>query len=160
MKIRTAGPADLEAVTAIEAACFPAAEAADREAFAARLQVYPNHFWVMEEEGKPVAFLNGMVTDAPAISDEMFEDASLHRENGGWQAVFGLDTLPEYRGQGRAAQLMETAIADARAAGRRGCILTCKEHLIHYYERFGYQNCGKSQSVHGGAVWYDMRLEF
>ena len=37
---------------------------------------------------------------------------------------------------------------------------TCKEHLIPYYEKFGYRNCGVSESVHGGAVWYDMRLTF
>ena len=32
MEIRTAVPADLDALTAIEAACFPAAEAAGEEA--------------------------------------------------------------------------------------------------------------------------------
>ena len=44
--------------------------------------------------------------------------------------------------------------------GRRGCILTCKDTLIHYYEKFGYVNKGISESVHGGAIWYDMILEF
>ena len=39
-------------------------------------------------------------------------------------------------------------------------ILTCKEALIHYYARFGFKNCGLSASVHGGAVWYDMRITF
>ena len=160
MKIRNARPEDLEALAAIEAACFPAAEAAGKASIAARLAVFPNHFWVMEEDGKIVAFLNGMVTDEDTICDEMYDDAGLHREDGAWQSVFGLDTLPEYRRQGRAAALMKTAVEDARAAGRRGCILTCKEHLIHYYESLGYRNCGVSRSVHGGVVWYDMRLEF
>ena len=35
-RIRNAVPADVDALTAIEAACFPAAEAATREEFAAR----------------------------------------------------------------------------------------------------------------------------
>ena len=39
-------------------------------------------------------------------------------------------------------------------------ILTCKEKLIPFYEGFGYVNCGVSKSVHGGAVWYDMELDF
>ena len=52
--------------------------------------------------------------------------------------------------------LMEHMIGDARAKGRRGSILTCKDRLIHYYEKFGYKNMGVSASVHGGAVWYDM----
>ena len=36
----------------------------------------------------------------------------------------------------------------------------CKDRLIHYYAKFGYKNMGISKSVHGGAVWYDMILEF
>jgi len=158
--IRTAVPADLDAITALEAVCFPPAEAAAREEFAARLAVYPTHFWLLEDAGRLVSCINGMATDEETIRDELFADASLHREQGAWQAIFGVVTLPEYRGRGCAAQLMERVIRDARAQGRRGCILTCKQKLIHYYEKFGYYNGGISQSVHGGAVWYDMRLEF
>lgn len=55
---------------------------------------------------------------------------------------------------------MEHLIADAQEKGREGLILTCKDRLIGFYERFGYKNLGLSQSVHGGAVWYDMILEF
>ena len=104
-RIRNAVPADVDALTAIEAACFPTAEAATREELAARLAVYPDHFWVMEEDGRVVAFVNGMATDEPTIRDEMFADASLHNEQGAWQAIFGVNTLPEYRRQGRAARL-------------------------------------------------------
>ena len=39
-------------------------------------------------------------------------------------------------------------------------ILTCKKHLIDFYSGFGFVNCGISKSVHGGAVWYDMELDF
>ena len=53
---------------------------------------------------------------------------------------------------------MEEYIARARAAGKRRIVLTCKEGLIPYYEKFGYQNRGVSASVHGGVVWYDMEL--
>lgn len=158
--IRTATMADLDALTAVEAACFPAAEAATRAEFAARLAVYPNHFWLLEEDGNLLSFINGMVTDEPTIRDELFADASLHSPQGAWQAVFGVNTLPAYRRQGCAAQVMDRVIADARAQGRRGCILTCKEELVHYYKTFGYRLLGVSASVHGGAVWYDMTLEF
>ena len=48
MQIRTATPADLAAVTAVEAACFPPAEAAGEADFAARLNAYPEHFWLLE----------------------------------------------------------------------------------------------------------------
>ena len=160
MNIRTAAMADLSALTAVEAACFPVTEAATEADFAARLRIYPNHFWLLEQDGEVVSFVNGMVTDEPTIRDEMYANASLHREDGAWQAIFGVNTLPDYRRRGLAGQLLTAAAEDARTAGRRGCILTCKDRLIHYYEKFGYQNQGVSQSVHGGAVWYDMTLEF
>ena len=159
-RIRNAVPADVDALTAIEAACFPAAEAATREEFATRLAVYPDHFWVMEEDGRVVAFVNGMATDEPTIRDEMFADASLHNEKGAWQAIFGVNTLPEYRRQGRAARLLNRAADDARAQGRKGCILTCKDRLVHYYAKFGFVSEGISQSVHGNVQWYQMRLTF
>jgi ribosomal protein S18 acetylase RimI-like enzyme len=160
MKIRTAGMADLNALTAVEAACFPPAEAATAADFAARLRAYPGHFWILEENGKVVSFVNGMATDEPSIRDEMYADASLHRENGAWQAIFGVNTLPAYRRRGLAGRLLAAAAEDARAAGRRGCILTCKDKLISWYEKLGYRSQGVSRSVHGGVVWYDMVLEF
>lgn len=160
MNIRNATMEDLDILTAIEAACFPPAEAATRESFAKRLAVYPNHFWLLEEDGQVVSFVNGMTTDEPLLRDEMFEDAALHNEDGAWQMIFGVNTLPEYRRRGLAGVLLERAAADARAQGRKGCVLTCKDRLIHYYEKFGYRNEGVSQSVHGGVVWYDMRLTF
>lgn len=94
------------------------------------------------------------------IFDEMFADASHHREDGIYQSIFGLDVIPEYQHQGLASRLMKHLIEDAREKGRKGLTLTCKDRLIGFYERFGYKNLGLSQSVHGGAVWYDMILEF
>lgn len=161
MHIRTATIQDLANIAAVEAACFPAAEAATEADFAARLQVYPNHFWLLEEEdGTLVSFINGLVTNEPVLRDEMYADAGFHDEQGAWQMIFGVNTLPQYRRQGLAARVMERVIADAKAQGRKGCVLTCKEKLIHYYETFGFQNEGVSKSVHGGVVWYDMRLTF
>ena len=90
----------------------------------------------------------------------MFEDISLHNPRGAYQAIFGLDVAEEFRGQGIAADLMRTMIRRAGNQGRAGLILTCKERLIGFYEKLGYRLLGLSKSVHGGAVWYDMILEF
>ena len=161
MRIRTAALADLAAVTAVEAACFPPAEAATERDFAARLAVYPDHFWLLEDEiGTLISFVNGLVTNEPVLRDEMYADASFHDKNGAWQMIFGVNTLPEYRKQGLAGQVLRRVTEDARKQGRKGCVLTCKETLIHYYETFGFVNEGVSESVHGGVQWYDMRLTF
>ena len=161
MHIRTAALADLPAVTAVEAACFPAAEAATEADFAKRLAVYPNHFWLMEDNnGSLVSFVNGLVTDEPHLRDAVYADAGLHNENGAWQRTSAVNTLPAYRRQGLAEQVLRQVINDAKAQGRKGCVLTCKEKLLHYYGKLGFVNEGVSQSTHGGVVWYEMRLTF
>lgn len=160
MRIRTATQDDLNAICQVEAICFPASEAATRESLAARLTFFARHFLLLEDDGRLVGFVNGMVTDDRVISDVMFDHAELHKEDGKWQSVFGLDILPEYRRKGYAGQLMRALIEHAREDGRCGCILTCKEYLLHYYARFGFKNLGVSLSQHGGAIWHDMILEF
>ena len=160
MEIRKGTLKDLEAIAAVEAACFPAAEAATAEEFAGRLQQYGDHFWLLWEGERLLAFVDGFCTDWPDLTDEMYADASLHRENGAWQMIFGVNTIPACRRQGYAGQLLQQAIADARAQGRKGLILTCKEALVHYYAKFGFVNEGVSGSTHGGVVWYQMRLKF
>ena len=160
MNIRTATLNDLDAVTAVEAACFPAAEAASKEEFAERLRYYGNHFWLMLDGEKLIGFVDGMVTDKADLSDDLYAQASLHDENGAWQMIFGVNTLPEYRRQGVAAALLVRAIADAKAQGRKGLVLTCKDKLVHYYAKFGFVSEGVSESTHGGVVWYQMRLTF
>ena len=160
MYIRNATMDDLAALTAVEAECFPPAEAATEADIAARLQAYPGHFWLLFQGEKLVSFVDGMVTDEPDLRDEMYENAALHAENGAWQMIFGVNTIPAYRRQGCAEKLLKQAIADARAQGRKGLVLTCKDRLIHYYAKFGFVNEGVSASVHGNVVWYQMRLTF
>ena len=160
MEIRTATLKDLDAVSAVEAACFPAAEAATPAEFAERLRHYGGHFWLMFDSEKLIGFVDGMVTDKADLSDDLYAQASLHDENGAWQMIFGVNTLPEYRRQGVAAALLERAIADAKAQGRKGLVLTCKDKLVHYYAKFGFVSEGVSESTHGGVVWYQMRLTF
>lgn len=160
MIIRKATLADLDAISEMELRCFPEAEAATRKSFEERIRVFGDHFWLLEKDGQIISMINGMVSEEPMLKDEMFEDANMHNESGAWQMIFGVDTLPQYQKNGYAALVMERVIADCKEQGRKGIVLTCKDRLVHYYEKFGYINEGKSESVHGGAVWYDMRLTF
>ena len=160
MEIRTATIADLAQIAAVEAECFPAAEAATKEEFAERIKYYRNHFWLMFEDEKLIAFVDGFVTDKPDLTDEMYERAEMHDENGAWQMIFGVNTIPAYRKHGYAGQLLQWAIEDARKQGRKGLVLTCKEKLIAYYAKFGFVNEGISESVHGNVIWYQMRYKF
>ena len=160
MNIRKATIDDLDIVTHIESACFPPAEAAPREAFKERLARYADHFLIIFDGDTPIGFIDGFVTDDEILTDEMFADASLHNSNGAWQMIFGLNTMPEYRNRGVGGKLIEAFIDLAREEKRKGVILTCKEEKIPYYAKFGFVNEGKSESDHGGAKWYQMRVEF
>ena len=160
LTLRHAAMADLSALTAVEAACFPPAEAATREDFARRLAVYPDHFWLLWEGDRLVSFVNGMATDEPDLRDEMYQNAALHQPDGAWQMIFGVNTLPDCRRRGYAARALQAAIDDARAAGRKGLVLTCKDPMVHYYAKFGFVEEGMSDSTHGGVAWHQMRLTF
>lgn len=160
MTIRKASMDDLDRVTALEALCFPAAEAATRESFQQRLSVYPECFWLLMDGEKLVSFVNGMATDEPDLRDEMYEDAALHTPHGRWQMIFGVNTHPDHRRQGCAEMVLRRCIADAKEQGRAGLVLTCKDALVHYYAKLGFSDEGISGSTHGGVVWHQMRYTF
>lgn len=159
-RIQHAEMKDLEAITAVEAACFPAAEAATREELAERIRYYGNHFWLLYEGDRLISFVDGFVTDADDLTDEMYTRAELHNESGDWQMIFGVNTLPEYRRKGYAGCLLRQAIEEARQQGRKGLVLTCKDRLVHFYAGFGFVDEGLSVSTHGNVRWYQMRLTF
>ena len=135
--IRTASMNDLDAITEVEAECFPAAEAATREEFSGRLRHYADHFWLLFEDGKLVSFVDGMVTSQPDLTDEMYADASLHDPAGEWQMIFGVNTLPEFRRRGRKGAGSEGPCADLqRPAGALLCILRfCQRRRVRLHPR-------------------------
>lgn len=158
--IRNAVFEDAEEITEVEARCFPEAEAAGRESFEMRLKTYPDCFWLMCRDGRIVSFINGMPTNDRDLKDEMYHGNDSYVKDGQWLMIFGVDTLPEYRHSYLASRVMEKVIEDTRVVGRKGIVLTCKDELLKFYERFGFVNEGVSPSVHGGATWYQMRLTF
>lgn len=160
MNVRTAILNDLDEIARVEAECFPQAEAATKEEFVERIKYYGNHFYLLFDEGKLVSFVDGFVTNKKDLTDEMYEDASLHEEDGDWQMIFGVNTIPSYRKKGYAGKLLALVIEDAKKQGRKGVVLTCKDKLIHYYSKFGFVDEGVSESVHGNVVWYQMRITF
>ena len=161
MNIRYATMADLDDIASVEAECFPALEAATKEEFEQRIKYYGNHFWLMFDNDKLIAFVDGFVTDEANLTDEMYENASMHNENGAWQMIFGVNTLPEYRRCGYAKELIKKAILDARKQNRKGLVLTCKESLVPYYSKFGFVDEGiTDKSTHGNVLWHQMRLDF
>lgn len=161
MNIRHATKHDISAISEVEAKCFPPSEAASEMAFTERIENYGNHFWLMYENDKLIAFVDGFVTDESDLTDEMFANAAMHNENGAWQMIFGVNTLPEYRNNGYASELLRRAVDEAREQGRKGVVLTCKDRLLPFYARLGFVDEGVTdKSTHGNAVWHQMRIIF
>ena len=161
MNIRYATMADLDDIASFESECFPVLEAATKEEFEQRIKYYGNHFWLMFDDDKLIAFVDGFVTDEADLTDDMYENASMHNENGAWQMIFGVNTLPEYRRCGYAKELIKKAILDAGKQNRKGLVLTCKESLVPYYSKFGFVDEGiTDKSTHGNVLWHQMRLDF
>lgn len=157
--IRNATIADLDVVVAIEAECFPAAEAAERESMEERLTAYTKGFFLAEIDGQAIGFINGACSDSPIIEDKFYESMKWHKNSGKHLMVYGLDVMPDYRGNGYARALMNRFIDFAREEKKAAVLLTCKSHLVAFYESFGYKNLGVSDSNHGGAEWNDLQLD-
>ncbi len=158
--IRNATAADVTKMALIEQTCFPEAEAATLQKFNARFAVFPDCFFVIEVAGEVAGHINGGITDRPELPDELYEDAALHQPDGSYQAVFGLAVDPAYQRKGLASLLVNHFIQVSQARGHLGMVLTCKDHLLSYYEKLGFTNQGASASQHGGAQWFDMLLVY
>lgn len=159
LKIRNALPNDLNSIFEIESICFPATEAAPKNVFKERIEVFPKGFFVAELNNEIVGFINGGATNEKNLKDDFFKTMDSHLHNGENLVIFGLDVLPKHQRKGYARELMRHFIEEAKKDRRKKIFLTCKQHLIGYYEKFGYVNMGISESTHGGAKWYDMCLE-
>ena len=160
--LRLAKPNEIEEIINIEKICFPPSEAANEKEFKERFNTFPENFIIAEnkKEKKLIGFINGCTYNEPNLPDELYHNTKLHNSKGDYQTVFGLDVIPEYRKQGVGENLIKFLIELSKKRNKKGIVLTCKEHLIHFYEKFGYENKGVSKSCHGGAKWNDMLLMF
>ncbi|MCD8328779.1 MAG: GNAT family N-acetyltransferase [Ruminococcus sp.] len=159
MEIRKATIKDLEKISAVEAACFNEAEAASAKSIKARLEMFPDCFWLAFEDKKLIGFVDGMKTNESDLLDEMYEDALLHSPQGARLMIFGVCTLPSFQGKGIATSVLNACISDCREQGLLEIVLTCKDALVGFYKRFDFVDEGISDSYHGGVIWHQMRLK-
>jgi len=150
----------LDGIADVERRCFPSSEAASRDSLENRIKTFGNHFTYMVDDCRIIAYIGGMTTNEADLTDKMYDSPSMHDECGYWQMIFSVTTLPEFQKRGIATKLMKAFISKACEEGRKGVVLTCKEKLIPFYSKFGFVNEGVSNSIHGGVVWYQMRLIF
>ena len=156
--IRHVLPKDLDECFIVETSGFPPEEAATRETIRLRIETFPEGFLVAAVNAKIVGILNSAATDKDDISGEELKQLIGHDPAGKNMVVFALAVLPDFQKQGIASQLMSTFVEEARQRGKEKVLLMCKQYLINYYERMGFDHIGVSKSTHGGAEWHEMRL--
>lgn len=152
--------ADLEELWEIEAQCFPPGEMCLRANFERRMAECPEHFMLLRrtDSGEICAFVGGIRTSKPHLTDDMFAGDVCHEADGKTVMILGLNTHPAYRGRGFAAMLLRRCIENARRSGAERCVLTCHDHLIDYYASFGFCLQEDCQSHWGGENWHEMVL--
>ncbi len=160
MDIRHAEMQDLKALSDIEKASYPPEEGASRESIENRLGHFPDCFWILEDEGRILAFINGLSTDERDLEDVMYDNPHMHSPDGRWQMLFSVVTDPSHRGKGYASKVMRKTIQETRERGKAGLVLTCKDRLVGFYSGFGFVDEGLSVSNHGNVQWHQMRLTF
>ena len=155
--IRHANSKDVDILAKIELASYPKEEAASKNSIRERIKYFGDYFWILEENGEILAFINGMVSGEKNLNDEMYEDASLHNPDAKNFMIFSVVTNPNHRKKGYSKIILDKMIEDLEQQNKKEIVLTCKEHLLDFYARFGFVNEGISTSNHGGVSWYQMR---
>ncbi|KAI5291454.1 hypothetical protein KEM54_004546 [Ascosphaera aggregata] len=84
-----------------------------------------------------------------------------HEEGGSTIALHSLAVLQKHQGKKLGSMLMKSYVQRIKeAATAKRIALLAHDHLLSFYESFGFQNKGKSACQFGGGGWYDMVLEF
>ena len=159
-EFRSVRPEEADIAADIEKICFPPNEACTREKIRERIQAAPDLFLVVIEKktGKMAGFLNGFSTKEEKFRDEFFLDASLYDPAGKNVMLFGLDVLPQYRGEGLGRELIRVYCHREHENGRKRLVLTCLDSKIEMYQRFGFHDLGKADSTWGGEEWHEMEI--
>jgi ribosomal protein S18 acetylase RimI-like enzyme len=147
---------DLSDLVIIENLCFTKEEAATKEAFEKRIRNIADSFFIAEENGVVVGLVNGPVIETAYITDDLFSEIKPNPSSGGHQSILGLAVSPQLQKRGVASALLAHLEKESILKQRETITLTCKNNLIHFYEKNGYINNGLSDSEHGGVIWYNM----
>ena len=154
--IREATAGDTRICHGIETACFEASEAASLENIQKRQARFPQGFLVAERDQKVIGMINSGATNEPDLADEAFKAMIGHDPDGSNIVIFSVAVVPLWQGTGVSRDLLTDFIARARVLGMQRVLLLCKNDLIGYYRKFGFEDAGLSASTHGGFAWHEM----
>ena len=159
LKFRQVVESDLDRCFDIEHNAYEGAEAATRERISKRILQYPEGFIVSELDGNVVGFINSGAAQHVDLSDVAFKDLIGHDAGGEHVVIFSVAIHRAYQHQGIAGRLMEHFIASMRNMNKATIQLICRDPLIGFYKKFGFDYIGTSASTHAGQQWHEMVLK-
>lgn len=157
-KFRNARPSDAISCFEIEAAAYEGDEAATLEKISKRIEVYPDGFLILEDQGEIVGFINCGCAHEVEMSDEDFKELVGHDPDAPNVVIMSVVVDPAHQGTGLSRALMIEFVDRMRKLGKFAVYLMCKEHHVPLYKRFGYSYLHPSISDHGGMTWHEMSL--
>ncbi|MGQ7407882.1 GNAT family N-acetyltransferase [Streptococcus suis] len=156
MEIRFAQPGDLPGILRLEQENFIPEEQISEPVLAAYAANSSQSSLVMIHEGEVVAYLLACPAEEKLVTDAIFELTNSADLKGRYLHIASLSVDNAYQGQGLGTLLTAALKEVARSRDMEGIALTCKEYLLNYYERNGFEDMGLSQSQFGGGQWFDM----
>ena len=146
MKIRAAGPEDVEVVAEMldEAGEWP--RPFSRDELVQRIE--RAELFLVDLDGEPAATFTVLWDDVPFWGEQPPDAAYLHK----------LTVRPPFRGRGLGAQIVEWVEQRAVEAGRAHLRLDCRRDnpgIRGYYERLGFEHRGDVHHPRFAAALYE-----
>jgi len=160
--IRQAIKEDLDQLFEIETNCFPKAERESKKVIKMRIKYFQQGFLVAEINNSIVGMINCATTNNASVNQREFEKI-MHSESkdtfslGKNHFIISLEVLPEFRGKGISTLLINKTIENAKNNNKKKVLLVCKEPLINYYKKFGF-NLTTNKIKYAGKDWFEMKL--
>mmetsp|Transcript_30623 Transcript_30623/g.51580 ORF Transcript_30623/g.51580 Transcript_30623/m.51580 type:complete len:178 (+) Transcript_30623:101-634(+) len=153
---------DLERVKALEAAGYPADEAASPEGIEYRAKSAPGCFIVAIKPGdggdEIVGFVNGTLATGDTLKHETM---SQHDPDGELLCIHSVCVDENHRRTKVGSRMLKAYVnyVQQSTPQAKRLILICKETLIGFYDGCGFEMVGPSDVVHGREDWFEMKID-
>lgn len=160
ISLRPLTPYDVQAAVELEAAAFPADEAASPEAVRYRIVTCPELcVGLFHNQKTLIGHVLATKTDAQHVTEDSMKVGG-HQEHGDTIALHSVVVAKEYRGKKLARLMIRDYLQRmAQQEVAKWVILLSKDSLKSFYQNLGFEVIGKSDCHHGGEEWLDMRIE-
>jgi GNAT superfamily N-acetyltransferase len=140
----------------LKARKFPSVDSADAD----RKRLLLGHI-VATKHSSPLVTDHSMEFPTDWRTNYQLTPSVGHNEDGETVCLHSLCVHPDLQAKGIGAVLLRgwtQRIKDAGVAKR--IALLCREHLVTWYEKAGFEKVGPSNCQYGGGGWIDMVMEF